>query len=327
MPIADIAHYKSAALFCCAFLLFASCTTILSLPFRENNAVYYFEPDVRVMINTPEYMDKTKPSVLILYALPNGNTIEMTSGRKMTPGLDWHYDIQHIAAQIRFIRSTLSDRNILIAYLETQQKSWPLWRQQHPNNASNIARIVDYIRFETNYPEKIILAGHSGGGSFITGYVNANDSIPGFISRIIYLDANYSFDDSLSHGRKLFHWLTADTSTVLCVIAYDDREITLNGKKVVGPTGGTYRATHRMIQSMAERTDVATHRDSIFKYYDAMNQRARFIIHTNPDTTILHTILVERNGLIHSLLLKTPYEEKGYTFFGARAYSTMISEE
>ena len=32
----------------------------------------------------------------------------------------------------------------------------------------------------------------------------------------------------------------------LIVLAYDDREIMLDGKKVVGPDGGTFRATGRM---------------------------------------------------------------------------------
>ena len=33
----------------------------------------------------------------------------------------------------------------------------------------------------------------------------------------------------------------------LCVLCYDDRYITLNGKLVVSATGGTYRSTERMI--------------------------------------------------------------------------------
>jgi len=40
--------------------------------------------------------------------------------------------------------------------------------------------------------------------------------------------------------------LKGEPTRRLVVIAYDDRNITLDGKPVVGPTGGTYRATERM---------------------------------------------------------------------------------
>jgi len=36
--------------------------------------------------------------VIILYALPNGNTTEHTMGKKKVEGDDWHFDIQHIKA-------------------------------------------------------------------------------------------------------------------------------------------------------------------------------------------------------------------------------------
>lgn len=294
---------------------------------KERNTLFRFEPDVRVLINSPVTIDPGKTTLLILYALPNGNSIEMTAGKRMKPGVDWHFDIQHIAAQTRFIRSELTDNNIIVAYLESAGKSWPAWRQKHENSSASIARIVDYVRFETGNPTIVALAGHSGGGSFITGFIDAFDSIPAYINRIAYLDANYSFEDSLQHGRKLFNWLNADSSRVLSVIAYDDREITLNGKKVVGPAGGTYRATQRMIQSVIERTDVTSRQDSTIRQFAALDNHARFVIHTNPDTLILHTVLVERNGFIHSILMDTKREEKNYKFFGNRVYTNFISEE
>ncbi len=100
----------------------------------------------------------------------------------------------------------------------------------------------------------------------------------------------------------------------------------LNGKKVVSPTGGTYRATQRMIQRFNEQTDVILKQDSIIKQYSAINNRARFIIQTNPDTLILHTVLVEKNGFIHSILFQTEFEEMNYKFFGQRAYSNFITD-
>ena len=192
---------------------------------------------------------------------------------------------------------------------------------------SQVARIVDYVRFETGNPGSVILSGHSGGGSFLTGFINAYDSIPGFISRIVYLDANYSYDDSLNHGKKLLHWLQSDTTHKLSVIAYDDREIVFNGKKVIGPTGGTFRATQRMIQRFTQSTDISSQKDSTILQYSTFQNRARFIIHTNPDTLILHTVLVERNGFIHSILFNTKYEERDYKYFGERAYKNLIGGE
>ena len=321
-------YKKSATVFCCAFLfLIESCSTTKDLSPKETNTFYSFTPETRVLINAPKEIDRSKPVMLVLYALPNGNTIEMTAGKKLKKGDDWHFDIQHIAAQIRFLRNTLKDKTIVVAYLESAQKSWPAWRKKQEYKDSETARIVDYVRFETGNPSSVILSGHSGGGSFITGFINAYDSIPRYISRIVYLDANYSYEDSLDHGKKLFQWLRADSNHNLSVIAYDDREIMLNGKKVVSPTGGTFRATQRMLQYLREVTDIKSFRDSTITQYECWHNRARFIVHTNPDTLILHTVLVERNGLIHSILFNTPYEQRDYTFFGERAYSKFISGE
>jgi hypothetical protein len=319
-------NVQSAIVICCAFLFFSSCVTVRDFSIEEKNTFFTFEPNTRTLINSPAVLDNNKPVQLILYALPNGNSIEMTAGKKTQAGMDWHYDIQHIAAQTRFLRSELFDRNIIVAYLESEGKSWPAWRQKFPDNSSAIARIVNYVRFECGNPMDVILCGHSGGGSFITGFINGFDTIPSFISRIVYLDANYSFDDSLQHGKKLFQWLLQDSNRTLVAIAYDDRNIVFNGKKVIGPAGGTYRATHRMIQSFAERTEVAFKQDSTIQQYSALNNHARFIIHSNPDTLILHTVLVERNGFIHSMLLNTDREERNYKFYGDRAYNSFISE-
>jgi hypothetical protein len=57
--------------------------------------------DVRVTIDAPG-INRKKETIIILYALPNGNTTEQTMGKKKVEGLDWHFDIQHIKAQTRF---------------------------------------------------------------------------------------------------------------------------------------------------------------------------------------------------------------------------------
>lgn len=282
---------------------------------------------MRVAINTESDADMSKPTLLIIYALPNGNSIEMTAGKSMSPGLDWHYDIQHIAAQTRFLRREMSSMNVVAAYLETKEKSWPAWRRKRSSSPSDIARIVDLLRFETGQPRSVAISGHSGGGSFISGFIDAYDTIPGYVDRICYLDANYSYNDSLNHGKKLYQWLRGDSAHTLAVIAYDDREIVYEGKKIIGPTGGTYRATQRMLQRFVQLDTVISSTDSIIVRSYSVDRQAHFIVHTNPLNAILHTVLVERNGFIHSMLLNTDAEEKEYTFFGERAYSKYIREE
>lgn len=319
---------KSVTVTCCAFLLtLISCTGSRDLSSSETNTFYSFQPETRVLINAPSQIDPARPPLLILFALPNGNSIEWTAGKRMKDGDDWHYDIQHIAAQVRFLRTVLTSYTVYAAYLEASQKSWPAWRKKREYQDSEVARIVDYVRFETGNPQEVILSGHSGGGSFINGMINAYDSIPGYLRTIVYLDANYSYADSLDHGKKMIRWLQSDTTHRLSVIAYDDREIMYNGKKVIGPDGGTFRATQRMIQRFTQETEISFRQDSTIQQYSAFNGRARFTIHTNPDTLILHTVLVERNGLIHSVLFNTPNDEQNYSFFGERAYSNYIREE
>ena len=68
-----------------------------------------------------------KPLTLVFYALPNGNSIEWTMGKRMSTGDDWHFDIQHIAAQTRFIQSLQPQKEIIIIYLAIELKSWPAW--------------------------------------------------------------------------------------------------------------------------------------------------------------------------------------------------------
>src|SRR3954471_3223315 len=59
---------------------------------------------VRVHVTAPPRLVPWKPTRLVVYATPNGNSIEQTLGCATTPGLDWHFDIQHVAAQLRTLR-------------------------------------------------------------------------------------------------------------------------------------------------------------------------------------------------------------------------------
>ena len=55
---------------------------------------------VRILLNAPAELNKPG-RVLVIYATPNGSTIEQTYGCAKSNDLDWRYDIQHVAAQVR----------------------------------------------------------------------------------------------------------------------------------------------------------------------------------------------------------------------------------
>jgi hypothetical protein len=110
----------------------------------------------------------------------------------------------------------------------------------------------------------------------------------------------------------------------LIVIAYDDREITLDDKKVVGPTGGTYRATGRMRDRFAKDVEWVRTNEGPFEIDTALDGRVVLIVHLNPVNNILHTALVgEMNGLLHGLALGRDVPEWG-AFGGPRAYTRFV---
>ncbi|MFZ1328071.1 MAG: hypothetical protein WAW27_03525, partial [Chitinophagaceae bacterium] len=88
--------------------------------------------DVKVTIDRQQNIYIGKETIITFFALPNGNTTAQTMGKKMQPGDDWHFDIQHIRAQTEFIRQQLKRENFIVIYLENDYKSWPSWKQKHP---------------------------------------------------------------------------------------------------------------------------------------------------------------------------------------------------
>ena len=174
----------------------------------ERIRVLDFYPGVTATIVAPARLDESKRIDLILYALPNGNTTLQTIGRRMHEGLDWHYDIQNIGAQTRALRARGMPQAIVV-YLEADKRSWPAWRQSLGYAQANrrIVEIVDQIRYAVGNPGKMIvtLTGHSGGGSFMFGFIDGQDSLPSWLERIAFLDANYNFE--YQHGEKLVKWL------------------------------------------------------------------------------------------------------------------------
>ncbi|MCI0331680.1 MAG: hypothetical protein L0228_00465 [Planctomycetes bacterium] len=288
------------------------------------------ESKVRLYFNAPlETPEKHyKSTRIIVYALPNGNTIEQTLGCKMTEGLDWHYDIQHVAAQIRLLRSLMPDERIILVCAEAPGLSWPSFRKNEPDANAEIRSMVDDWRTQfgtTNV--KVTLTGHSGGGAFMFGVIDASEAIPDYVDRIAFLDANYSFDAAL-HAAKLERWLEGDDRRQLIVLAYDDREITLNGKKVVGPDGGTFRATGRMRDALGKTFELQEGDKQPFRETLGLDGQIHFYVHSNPENKILHTALVgEMNGLVHIATLGTSQEEKWGQFGGPRAYLKWVQPE
>ncbi len=304
--------------------------------FQEQVTTLTLEPPMTIYINAPSpaRFDPRKPTELVFFALPNGNTIAQTFGKKLHPGDDWHFDIQHIGAQMRRLREVMTDRNLVVAYLEAGGRSWPGWRKKYgAESGPRIVAAVEAVKARLaaaapKSPIRVVLSSHSGGGSFIFGYLNELHRVPDDIDRLVFLDSNYSYSDDDKHGDILLEWLRRNPAAQLVVIAYDDREITLNGKKVLGPTGGTYRATHRMIDRLTRDVDLKETREGDLIHWRGLDGRIDLIIHTNPENKILHTELVgPKNGFIYSLTVKTAYEDKAGVFNGPPAYENWIQDE
>ena len=67
--------------------------------FEEQVISFIHTPGIKVHINAPAEtkFGKDKPTKLVLYALPNGNSTDWTIGKMPAEGDDWHYHIQHLS--------------------------------------------------------------------------------------------------------------------------------------------------------------------------------------------------------------------------------------
>jgi hypothetical protein len=278
--------------------------------------------DVRITIDKPIAFASNKKTIVTFFALPNGNTTEQTMGKKMEPGDDWHFDIQHIRAQTGFIRQQLKV-NFVVIYLENIYKSWPAWKQKNPNFTKRIPHLVDSLA--ATFPGKkkeIYLNGHSGGGSFIFGFLAGVEKIPASIKRISFLDSNYGYDSS--YLTKLKDWLLHVPGASLNVFAYNDSVALYNGKPVVSPTGGTWYRGHLMLRDLQSIFSIEQETTDSLHIYKSRDKRIQFNFKKNLNRGIYHTQQVELNGFIHSVLCGTKYDSKGYTYYGPRSYSQYI---
>ena len=281
--------------------------------------------NVRALVARPSVIPAAKPVRLVLYALPNGNTIEQTLGKRMQPGDDWHFDIQHIGAQTRFVREVDSEHGWAVIYLEADGLAWPAWRKRYDDSSNRIVDLVGRCLEQfRGFPTKLVLAGHSGGGSFIFGYLNGVAEIPDTVERIAFLDANYAYDPAQGHAGKLVRWLQSSPARHLKVFAYNDAVALLDGKPFVSATGGTWGRSQLMLSNFGAYF-VFNHDEADGMHrHRALGGRVQFLLKENPERKILHTVQVERNGFIHTMLSGTPQEERGYHYFGPRAYEKWI---
>jgi hypothetical protein len=283
--------------------------------------------DVMISINAPMQMNSSGKTYLVFYALPNGNSIEWTKGKKMSERDDWHFDIQHIAAQTRYVRHLDKKNNYIVAYVMAVQKSWPAWKRNTPDSIYIIKNIIDSISnlFKNLHPQ-IILNGHSGGGSFIFGYLDAVEKIPAQVKRIAFLDSDYGYDET-KHTGKLVNWMKQSNENKLLVLAYNDSIVIYNGKPLVSPTGGTWYRSRLLQRNLARVFDFSTVTDTAFILHTALGKRLTMILKENPAGLIYHTEQVARNGFILSLLSATKFDRKKYfVYFGERAYPKFVSE-
>jgi len=296
--------------------------------FDERLTSFTFNPEVKVRVNLPgeAAFAAAGKVLLIFYALPNGNSTDQTAGRIPRPGDDWRFDIQHIDAQTRFLRDLIKDRAVVVVYLEAAGKSWPAWRKAHGDR--QIPEIVATVKkLFPGRAVEVVLNGHSGGGSFIFGYLNAVDRIPDDVVRIAFLDSNYAYSRAQGHLDKLVKWLSSPRQPSLCVLAYNDAAALLNGTNFVSAAGGTWGKSHAMLRDLAGTFQFTSQTNAGLRKHWALDGRVQFLLKENPERKILHTVQVERNGFIHSLVSGTTNGGRGYEYFGPRAYTRWIRPE
>ena len=241
----------------------------------------------------------------------------------MAAGDDWHFDIQHIRAQTGFIRQQVNNKNFVVIYLENNYKSWPAWKQKHPDFKKEIPQLIDSLAGLISSKHKTIyLNGHSGGGSFIFGYLAGVEQIPATVKRISFLDSDYGYDSS--YYPKFSRWLKEVKGSALNVFAYNDSVALYNGKPLVSATGGTWYRSHLLLNHLQnDFMFLHSSTDSLI-IFKSPDSRVQFFFKINIDRGIYHTQQVELNGFIHSVLCGTKFDSKKYTYYAARTYNSLI---
>ena len=338
--------YFSLFMFLAVFLLHTGCSQdnkshgvvlpgfVTSPYFGEQVLAYTYFPDVSIEVNAPAAgdFDPDKPTAIVMYGLPNGNTIDWTIGKKASVdgNDDWHYQIQHIGAQTRFVRSGKPEYNLVTVYLQAKERAWGAWRRNNADSNRIIKDITEeMMSLFAPYNPYIILSGHSGGGNFVFGFMESVPEIPSYVKRISFLDSNYNWDEA-KYGSKLVDWLNASPENALFVIAYNDSVALYEGKPIVSPTGGTWYRSKRMYEYLKNSFPTTEWKESKVNELislSANGNRIQFLLMDNPDRAILHTVIVEKNGFIQALFSGTSEEEQNYAFYGEHVYNDCIQSD
>jgi hypothetical protein len=273
------------------------------------------------------YMRET-PTEVVVYATPNGNTLEQTLGRARAESESFRYDIQHVLAQLRRYRSLTPDRNVVLVVLEAPELSWPSWQNLHKDAPQRAAALI--LGAAPFAPDaSVVVSSHSGGGALLFALIDRPIALDRRIEKLVFLDSNYFFEVQMGHADKLAAWIKKDAARRLIAIAYDDRKIKLHGKYVVSAKGGSYRATHRMIDAFRNR-GFSLREDTLGPYarYRSREGRIDFRIHLNHTNKILHSALVgDENGLLFALAQgRGENVENQAHFQGPRLFEAFIDE-
>lgn len=279
--------------------------------------------DIKITIDKPATYSIKKKTIIIFYALPNGNTTAQTMGKIIKEGDDWHYDIQHINAQTNFIRAQDTKTNYLVYYLENDFKSWPMWKKTHPDFSYLVPKIVDSLYAQVVAKHKVIyLNGHSGGGSFIFSYLSGVKNIPAYIKRISFIDSDYGYDST--YYPKFLKWLKNIKHTALNVFAYNDSLALYNGKPIVSATGGTWVKSHLFLKDLQKNFKFCYSTTDSIDWVKTNDSRIYFFFKKNLNRGIYHTQQVAQNGFIHSIFCGTKFDSKKYKYYAERAYNVFI---
>ena len=284
--------------------------------------------DVVIVVNAPLEMDAKKKTKMILFALPNGNDIEYTAGKVRKEDEDFRYDVQHIAAQTRWLRENKPQYNYVTVYLQASMRSWGTWRRLHRDNGLSAkilpAIIQDMADLYKPYNPSITLSSHSGGGYFIFEYLRVAEKINPVIERIAFLDSTYGYEEE-DYKEKLTKWLK-NKKHYLNRTSYQASTVIYNGKPLVSPTGGTWWRSQKMQRDLAESYKFEKVEDDTYLNFYSNDGQITINLVKNPTGEIYHTVLVEKNGFIDSFLSGTKEWGKGYQFWGDRVYNHLIKK-
>jgi hypothetical protein len=295
---------------------------------HEQTKSYVWGMDVNVHVNAPgeDSLKLDKETIICFFACPAGNTIEWTIGKQMEPGDDWHYDIQHIGAQTRFLRKVLKDKNLIVIYTQTTDNGWNLYSSKHTDHVQRIQDVTNYALQEfSDFDYKVTLNGHSAGGGFVLRNLLNHSEVPAWIDRLGFLDSNYNYKYDADEYDSLFtKFLMERDSTYICLLAYNDSVALYQGSPIVSATGGTWWNARYMKKRLDPVFNFADSHDVSFQRHIALNKRFEILLKENPTQAILHTVQVYKNGFIHSMLSGTAYENVGYEYYGEPAYLEYI---